>query len=228
MALFKGKKKSAIDEAADKAELFFDESFRGELRTRGRLYFEKVINDNAALFKQDLDETIEHVYIDLKDHLTQQLDKQFSDYAATMKVAQDAALKQLEASVQQLQSQHGELGESLKKSIEMQEASLTNVFDKSKSQIDQMNTAQAQALQQLNTSVTALQQQHEQLGATLEEDVAKQKTMITDAFEDNMARVVEHYLLGALGDQYDLKAQLPSIIKQMESIKQEMVDDIKL
>lgn len=228
MALFKGKKKSAIDEAADKAELFFDESFRGELRTRGRLYFEKVINDNAALFKQDLDETIEHVYIDLKDHLTKQLDQQFTDYAATMKTAQDEALKQLEASVKQLQDQHGELGESLKKSIEMQEASLTNVFDKSKSQIEQMNTAQGQALEQLNASVTALQQQHEKLGATLEEDVAKQKEMITSSFEDNMARVVEHYLLGALGDQYDLKAQLPSIIKQMEAIKQQMVDDIKL
>ena len=47
MALFERKKKSAIDEAADKAELFFDESFRGELRTRGRLYFEKVINETG-------------------------------------------------------------------------------------------------------------------------------------------------------------------------------------
>ncbi len=228
MALFDHKKKSAIDAAADKAQLFFDESFRGELRTRGRLYFEKIIDDNAALFKQDLDETIEHVYIDLKDHLTKQLDQQFSDYAATMKQAQDEALKSLEESVKQLQSQHDALGESLKKSIEFQEASLGNVFDKTKARLDEMNAAQDTALQSLNASVQAVQQQHEALGANLEKDVAAQKDMITSAFEDNMARVVEHYLLGALGDQYDLKAQLPSIMKQMEAIKQQMVDDIKL
>ena len=43
-----------------------------------------------------------------------------------------------------------------------------------------------------------------------------------------MAQVVEHYLLGALGDQYDVKAQLPSIIKQLEDNKQVIVDDMKL
>lgn len=52
--------------------------------------------------------------------------------------------------------------------------------------------------------------------------------MLVDAFEQNMAQIIEHYLLGALGDQYDLKAQLPSIIKQMQDNKQAIVDDMKL
>ena len=43
-----------------------------------------------------------------------------------------------------------------------------------------------------------------------------------------MAAIVERYLLGALGDQYDLKAQLPAIIKQMEENKQAIADDMKL
>jgi hypothetical protein len=52
--------------------------------------------------------------------------------------------------------------------------------------------------------------------------------MLVTAFESNMAQIVEHYLLGALGDQYDLKAQLPSIIKQMEANKDVIVEDMKL
>jgi hypothetical protein len=43
-----------------------------------------------------------------------------------------------------------------------------------------------------------------------------------------MAVVVEHYLLGALGEQYDMKAQLPMIIKQMDANKKAMMDDMKL
>jgi hypothetical protein len=31
-----------------------------------------------------------------------------------------------------------------------------------------------------------------------------------------------------LGDQYDMKAQLPLIIKQMEANRQAMMDDMKL
>jgi hypothetical protein len=228
MALFERKKKSAIDTAADRAELFFDESFRGELRTRGRLYFEKIINENAALFKQDLDATISHVYIDLKDHLTKQLDQQFASYSQTMKQAQDEAMQQLNNSVQDLEKQHNELGEQLKKSIEYQEAMLTNVFDKSKTQIDTMNHAQDDALKSLNDGVQALQHQRDTLGETLDKNIAAQEALLTSAFEDNMARVVEHYLLGALGDQFDMKAQLPAIIKQLEENKQAIVDDMKL
>jgi DNA anti-recombination protein RmuC len=227
MALF-SKKKSAIDEAADKAELFFDESFRGELRTRGRLYFEKVINENAALFKEDLDATIAHVYIDLKDHLTKQLDQQFADYAKTMKQAQDQAMSQLNDSVQNLQKQHEALGEELKKSIEYQEAMLGNVFDKSKTQIETMNHTQEEALKSLTDALQSLQHQRDTLGETLDKVVAAEKDTLTKAYQDNAALIIEHYLLGALGDQYDMKAQLPAIIKQMEENKQTIVDDIKL
>ena len=66
------------------------------------------------------------------------------------------------------------------------------------------------------------------MAETLEANAAKQQEILAKAFEENMAQVIEHYLLGALGDQYDLKAQLPAIIKQMEENKQAIVDDMKL
>lgn len=43
-----------------------------------------------------------------------------------------------------------------------------------------------------------------------------------------MARILEHYLIGALGEQTHFKAQLPSIIEQLEKNKQAMMDDMKL
>jgi len=58
--------------------------------------------------------------------------------------------------------------------------------------------------------------------------VASQEEMLVGAFQSNMAAIVEHYLLGALGDQYDLKAQLPAIIKQMDENKKAIVDDMQL
>ena len=66
------------------------------------------------------------------------------------------------------------------------------------------------------------------LTSTLQKNVADQQNMLVDSFQDNMAAIVENYLLGALGDQYDLKAQLPAIIKQMEDNKQAIVDDMRL
>ena len=73
-----------------------------------------------------------------------------------------------------------------------------------------------------------MQEQQQQLSAMLQQGIAKQQEMMITTFEDNMAQIVEHYLLGALGDQYDMKAQLPSIIKQMEENKQAIADDMKL
>ena len=43
-----------------------------------------------------------------------------------------------------------------------------------------------------------------------------------------MAKIIEHYVLLSLGDQFDLKAQLPYIIKQMETNKQNIIEDMRL
>jgi hypothetical protein len=47
-------------------------------------------------------------------------------------------------------------------------------------------------------------------------------------YEENMAKIIEHYVLEALGDQFDLKAQLPYIVAQMEANKQNMAEDMRL
>jgi hypothetical protein len=251
MGLFhKQQPKTSNDDGAVDAEQeqhFFDEYYREELRNHGRWYFEKVIDENGALFKQDLDATIgqvkvelkEHitkqldeaiaqVNIELKDHATKQLDDQFAQYTNTMKEAQDQALQAMNASSQALREQHEQLGKTLQQNIAEQESLLHGAFEDNKARISAMKDAQDVALKSLTDTAQSLQEHYEQLHTALAQKVADEEAALIKQFEDNMAQIVEHYLLGAFGDQYDLKAQLPSIIKQLEANKQAMADDIKL
>lgn len=247
MGLFAGKKKASDDDAAAIEQHFMDANFREELRNHARLYFDKVIDENGKLFKADLDTTVTQLNADvkahisgevdttiaeikteLKGHVTAQLDSQFAQHAKAMEEAQDAAIQAMTTSAQTIQKQHEDLAAAFQKSLTDQQASLSGVFEDSKAQITKMKDTQALTLQWLAQSVQALQQQHEQLEQMIQQNVVAQEDRILSLFEQNMAQIVEHYLLGALGDQYDLKAQLPSIIKQMEANKQAIVDDMKL
>lgn len=295
MGLFQ--RKQSDDNTPDDVLNFFDEHYREELRNSGREYFEKVMSENAALFKKDLDDTIGQVGTDLKaymttqldatvahvnEEITKQLDNRMAEYDRVTKDAHDLAVQSLNRSAQALHQQYEQFNEALRKSIASQEAMmitvyeenktqiaatqeaqdqalqsledsvhasderrnqlndrlqkaigdqeemLTATFDESKARIAATKDAQETALQSLNQSAQALQEQYDQLSATLQKNISRQETILVDAFQDNMAQVIEHYLLDALGDQYDMKAQLPLIIKQMETNKQAIVDDIKL
>jgi len=228
MGIFKQKKKSPIDVAIDRAEHVFDESFRKELRDHGRAYFEKIIDKNARVFKDELDETIKDVYTELKQHVTSKLDDEFFKHAEAMKDAQKTAVESLTRSTKSFQDQNDQLSLALKKTISDQESAMADMFKANKGQIEASQTEQASAITSLKDSIQSLQAQQQLLSKTLEENIAKQQEIMVGVFQDNMAQVIEHYLLGALGDQYDLKAQLPSIIKQMEENKDAIVEDMKL
>jgi uncharacterized protein YbjQ (UPF0145 family) len=253
MGLFQHKntaKKSLSDELEEAEELLFDAAFRDELKAHGREYIERVLDENVVLFKQDLDATVAHintelrqqvarqldqqmadinrVNTELRDHIASRIDEQFVAYTNTMKEAQDKALASLEERAKKLEEQHDQLGNVLQKSFAYQDAMLSSSVEESKSKLSVMRGAQEVAVQELVSSVKALQDQHAKLSQMLDQTIVNQEAMMIQAFEDNMSRTIEHYLVTALGDQYDLKAQLPAIIQQMEANKQAMVDDMKL
>ena len=247
MGLFHKNKKTDDGVDLDQEEQFFDENFREELRNHGRWYFDRVIDENGSLFKKDLDATIAQINVELKDHVTQQLDlaitqmntelkdhvtqqlqDQMTAFTQSMKSAQDTTLQSMTQSAQELKQQHDQLSQTLRGNITEQESLLHAAFDENKARIISMSDAQDEALRSLKSSTQALQEQHQQLVDGLKKDVDAQKQILVDVFEDNMAKIVETYLLGALGDQYDMKAQLPSIIGQMEANKQAIMDDIQL
>jgi len=251
VALFQHKQskpQTPAEMALDEVHGLFDDTFREELRNHGREYFDRVIAENATLFKQDLDATIEHVNTELKQHMarqldqqlieinqatadlrqhvTQQLDDQLAEYSKSLKEAQDLALQALDRSAKALEEQHKQLAASLQQSVASQDAMLVKAFDDNKTQMAEIEKSQAQALEWLERSEKALREQYEKLGDELQQSVTEQKNMLVGSFESNMAAVVEHYLLQALGDQFDMKAQLPSIIKELEANKQAIVDDM--
>lgn len=251
MGLF-GQKGHSGGSAADdtNVEHLFDDAFREELKDKARLYFERVINENSALFKQDLDATVAHINTELRQHVARQLDEQFSEinkvntelrqhitdqldsqfveYGKTMKEAQDQVMQSLSKSAQAVEEQHRQLSAALEKSVANQDAMFVGALEENKTRINAIKDAQNLALQMLTQSAQAVQEQQKQLSIMLEKGIDDQKAIFVNTFEQNMARIIEHYLLGALGDQYDMKAQLPAIIKQMEENKQAIADDMKL
>lgn len=141
---------------------------------------------------------------------------------------QDKALQDLSASTNKTRQQSDQLGHALQQSITQQSASLSQVYQENMSRVMATKEAQTKALETLNASAMALEQKHQQLAQLLERSVANHKAMLVETINDNMARIIEHYLIGALGEQTDLKEQLPSILEQLEKNKQAMVDDMKL
>lgn len=241
------KSRSPIVEVFENEKNFFDEGFRKEIRDHAREYFDTVIKENVILFKQDLTEAVAEISADLKthtlveldgaiaevntalkEHALTQLDEKFATYGKEMKDAQDATLANLNKSAETLEGQYQELTTMIQKSIANQGVMINGVFEENMNRMTAMKDEQASAMQTIKDSAKALEEQASSLGETLRKNVEEQENVVLTAFQDNMAQIVEHYLLGALGDQYDLKAQLPSIIKQMEASKDAIIGDMKL
>lgn len=91
-----------------------------------------------------------------------------------------------------------------------------------------MKDAQELALDSLNKSAEAIKQQHLSLAQQLEKDVTERTNSLVTAYEDNMAKITERYILEAMGDQFDVKSQLPGIIAKMEESKDDIVKDMRL
>lgn len=251
MGLFQHKQKSddksPIVKVFEDEKNFFDEDFRAEIRDHARNYFEKIISENVVIFKQDLDAavveiktelkeqtmtqltaTIAEVNGELKERTLKQLDERFAAYGKEMKDAQDATIESLNKTNQEQEQRYKELNEKLQKNVDDQATTISDAAKANTDQVEAMKASQQSALDLLNSSVQALQEQSQQLRTMLQKNIVDQEAMLMTAFQDNMAQIIEHYLLGALGDQFDMRAQLPSIIKQMEENKQAMSDDMKL
>lgn len=260
-----GRKQKPAETPEEQAALVFDDAYREELRTRGRDYFQRIIDDSSSLFQQDLDASLASVNTELRQHtmrrldttlgdmhtqLTRQIDEQFVEFDNSMKRAQEKAIASLEEKASQLEDKTQQLNDQLTKNLNSQNESFTRTVADQEAKLQESLTkqndllekayganqekivaasqVQAVSMQALSTSVKALQQQHDDLGKMIESNVANQEAMIIELFENNLAQVVEHYLLKALGDQFDVKSQLPAILAQLKADKQDMMDDMRL
>jgi hypothetical protein len=82
------------------------------------------------------------------------------------------------------------------------------------------------ATESISKTQDAIEQQRQMLSQQVVEQLAKDKKRLISNFEQNMAQVINHYVLEAIGDQIDLNDQLEFILNNLETNKKAIVEDI--
>lgn len=92
---------------------------------------------------------------------------------------------------------------------------------------ESIENAQQIAVDAINKTQTALDQQRETLQAQIQQEAEKERARLIEQFEQNMSQVVNHYLLEAVGNEIDLSSQLDYIYRHLEDNKEAIIEDIK-
>lgn len=101
---------------------------------------------------------------------------------------------------------------------------LQEEFKKYEQSIDD---AKQLALGSIEKTITTIEQQRQFLETQMRTQSEAQRTHIIEQFEKNMASVINHYVLKAIGDQIDLADQLDYILAELEANKAAIVEDVK-
>lgn len=101
--------------------------------------------------------------------------------------------------------------------------SLQEAFKKYESSIQD---AKDLALDSIQKTQEAVEEQRGVLNEQLAKEVAAEKERMITRFNNNMADVVNHYVLAAIGNQISLDDQLEFILGELERNKQAIIEDI--
>lgn len=127
---------SSLDKAAEKdVEHVFNNEFREELRNRGRLYFEKIIGDNAMFLQQDLRLTTSQLNDFLKDQITKTLKDEFSKYEQSISDAKQLAVESIQKTLASLENQRTELANQIKEEVFRDKDKLVSRFEQHMTEI---------------------------------------------------------------------------------------------
>lgn len=92
---------------------------------------------------------------------------------------------------------------------------------------ESIESAKQIAIDAINKTQTALDEQRQILQQQVQEEVTKERHRLITNFEENMTQVVNHYILEAIGNEIDLSDQLDYIYRHLEDNKEAIVEDIK-
>lgn len=92
---------------------------------------------------------------------------------------------------------------------------------------ESITSAKDLALESIEKTKVAIDQQRLILEKQMNEQAATEKQRIIEHFETNMAGIVNHYVLEAIGNEIDLTTQLDYIFQNLEENKQAMIEDIR-
>lgn len=106
--------KLSTGQAAEQdVEHIFNDTFREELRNRGRLHFEKIIGENAMFLQQDLRLTTSQLNEYMKNEITSKLKEEFAKYEESIMDAKQLAIDSIEKTNQAVESERAELMKQL-------------------------------------------------------------------------------------------------------------------
>lgn len=83
------------------------------------------------------------------------------------------------------------------------------------------------ALNSIAKTQEAIEQQRQLLIEELKDQFATERQRLIERFEQNMADIVNHYVLEAIGNEIDLNDQLEYILQELERNKQAIVEDVE-
>ncbi len=83
------------------------------------------------------------------------------------------------------------------------------------------------AIESIQKTNTAIDEQRQILSQQVQSEIVAEKKQLLEHFEANMADIVNHYVLAAIGNQIDLNDQLEYILGDLEANKKAIIEDIQ-
>lgn len=116
-------------------DAIFDDKFRQELRNRGLIHFEKIINENALFLEQDLRLTASQVNEYMKQEIRTNLGKEFSNYQQSIADAKQLAIDSIAKTQAALEQQRAILTKQLEQQFEAAKLQMVQHFQDNMSEI---------------------------------------------------------------------------------------------
>lgn len=165
-----------IAAAHEDVERIFNDEFREELRNRGRLHFEKIINDNAMFLQQDLQLTASDLNEFMQGEIKKVLKDEFGKYQQSVESAKDLAVDALKKTQETVEQQRTELAQKLHEELVNEKKMLLEKFEENMGQV-------------VNHYIL------EAIGGEL--DISDQMEYIYQHLEDNKQAILEDIVSGS-------------------------------
>jgi hypothetical protein len=83
------------------------------------------------------------------------------------------------------------------------------------------------ALGSIEKTITTIEQQRQFMEQQMQAQAQANKERMVKQFEKDMAGIINHYIIQAIGSQIDLSDQLEYILAELEANKQAILEDVK-
>lgn len=128
-------KEDFVQEAEVSADSVFNTEFREELKNRGRLHFENVINENAMFLQQDLRLTTSQLNEFMKDEIKTVLKDEFGTYEESIANAKDQAIEAIQKTQNLIEEQRALITEQLQNQAAAEKEAVIQRFEKNMGEI---------------------------------------------------------------------------------------------